>query len=503
MGGSKKKYRNSNIKGDFPESGIRSYVYYNNGNIKTIKDYRKFLQGTNEYINKSYSYDVFDRVTSITISDSGNMNTILENHTYTYDTLNQLVQSSEASNGIQNYLMFYGYDGNGNEILEQKMEHVPTISETIQKEYDSNNQLTKVTARTGGTSGPIQYTQENTYNYDGKRISRTENGQTTFFYYQNGVLLYTTDENGNKKCQNIIGPKDNIIATIHYDNGQHAFFYNKDIETSVTNIVNESGNGVVSYQYNDYGTTAKCGDTDFYNEICYTSGVYDELTGLYYLNARYYSPEDQRFMSQDSYRGEQADYATWNLYAYCGENPINYVDPSGHMMGSVIVSAVAGFSLWNIGRYNHLSKEEKLFVAVIAGEAIGENKKSWEAVAHIIMNRVKDKKYEFKNYNSVTAIIKKGKQFSCYTYNSPQYVAAKKYLNKRKPKNEKYEKMIRTVIPIYRGRKKDFTKGALLYYSPKSMEPAHSKPDWKFNELKEVKIKGISSESYRFFKYKK
>ena len=144
-----------------------------------------------------------------------------------------------------------------------------------------------------------------------------------------------------------------------------------------------------------------------------------------------------------------------------------------------------------------------MFVAVIAGEAIGENKKSWEAVAHIIMNRVKDKKYEFKNYNSVTAIIKKGKQFSCYTYNSPQYVAAKKYLNKRKPKNEKYEKMIRTVIPIYRGRKKDFTKGALLYYSPKSMEPAHSKPDWKFNELKEVKIKGISSESYRFFKYKK
>ncbi|MCR5736316.1 MAG: hypothetical protein K6G64_01540 [Eubacterium sp.] len=385
MGGSKKKYRNSNVKGDFPESGIRSYVYYNNGDIKTIKDYRKFLQGTNEYINKSYSYDVFDRVTSITISDSGNLNTILENHTYTYDknsniisegiinnypsnqsekvnetrlytydnlnrlktskvtnnitqaekntaytydkvgnctqkvedgvtttntynALNQLVQSSVSSNGIQNYLMFYGYDGNGNEILEQKMEHVPTISETIQKEYDSNNQLTKVTARTGGTSGPIQYTQENTYNYDGKRISRTENGQTTFFYYQNGVLLYTTDENGNKKCQNIIGPKDNIIATIHYDNGQHAFFYNKDIEISVTNIVNEDGNGVVSYQHDDYGTTAKYGDADFYNEICYTSGIYDELTGLYYLNARYYSPEDQRFMSQDSYRGEQAIY---------------------------------------------------------------------------------------------------------------------------------------------------------------------------------------------------
>ncbi len=98
MGGSKKKYRNSNVKGDFPESGIRSYVYYNNGNIKTIKDYRKFLQGTNEYINKSYSYDVFDRVTSITISDSGNLNTILESHTYTYDKNSNIISEGIINN---------------------------------------------------------------------------------------------------------------------------------------------------------------------------------------------------------------------------------------------------------------------------------------------------------------------------------------------------------------------------------------------------------------------
>ena len=98
----------------------------------------------------------------------------------------------------------------------------------------------------------------------------------------------------------------------------------------MTNVVDESGNGVVSYKYDDYGTTTKYGDEDFYNEVCYTSGVYDQLTGLYYLNARYYNPSMAMFITQDSYRGEQKDYGTWNLYAYCGGNPINYVDPSGH-----------------------------------------------------------------------------------------------------------------------------------------------------------------------------
>ena len=58
--------------------------------------------------------------------------------------------------------------------------------------------------------------------------------------------------------------------------------------------------------------------------------MYDELTGLYYLNARYYNPESATFITQDSYRGEQDDYGTWNLYAYCGGNPIAYVDLSGH-----------------------------------------------------------------------------------------------------------------------------------------------------------------------------
>lgn len=196
--------------------------------------------------------------------------------------------------------------------------------------------MTKVICRNGNTNGEIRYTQENAYNYDGKRIAKNDNGTVTNYFYQGEVVLYTTDESGNVTSHNIIGPQNNIIATIRYENeGEHSYFYNKDIRTSVSNIIDEKGQAIASYQYGDYGKTTKVGDLNFYNEICYTSGVYDELTELYYFNSRYYNPDTATFITQDSYRGEIDSYETWNLYAYCGGNPINYVDPSGHFVVAI------------------------------------------------------------------------------------------------------------------------------------------------------------------------
>lgn len=173
------------------------------------------------------------------------------------------------------------------------------------------------------------------YNGNGQRIRKTEADDTINYYYQGANVLYTTEGTGALSAQNLVGISENTIATTRGTGDSEAYYvYNKDIRESTTNLVDSSGVSEVSYEYTDYGETEITGDEDFYNEICYTGGIYDEETGLYYLNAKYYDPENGRFISQDTYRGEVNDPGQWHLYAYCANNPINYVDPSGHKYGN-------------------------------------------------------------------------------------------------------------------------------------------------------------------------
>ena len=171
----------------------------------------------------------------------------------------------------------------------------------------------------------------------GQRVTRVQDEVVTHFYYSGSALLFTTVNEYVLQTQNILDPSGTIVASKRFE-GQAAtgqdpyaddyFFYRYDIRGSVTNIVDGEGSIVKSYDYDEFGVTTSTGDT-FFNEVTFTGSVAD-ASGLLYMNARYYNPSTARFLSQDSYTGSASVPWTQHLYAYCNNNPVNMVDPTGH-----------------------------------------------------------------------------------------------------------------------------------------------------------------------------
>ena len=247
---------------------------------------------------------------------------------YTYNGLDQLKTSTKEKGTAVEEVRQYDYDANGN---QTDVKNTKT-GENQTYVYDAENRLSQVSVTKDGNTAVIQ---QNIYNGEGQRIQKIDGDETINYYYQDGVVAYTTDANGEQNSQNLIGTDGNVLATERFQqNATQYYLYNKDIQGGTSSLVKEDGSADATYQYTDFGETTIQGDDQAKNEVCYTGGIYDQSTGLYYLNARYYNPEDGRFMTEDSYRGEIMKPETGHLYVYCANNPVNYVDPSGHLFGN-------------------------------------------------------------------------------------------------------------------------------------------------------------------------
>ena len=291
--------------------------------------------------------------------------------------------------------------------------------------YDADGNQTKVTGTIGGSGVNKSYTytpenmletytegsksQSNLYSGDGQRVQKKEGSETTNYFYQLGSVLYTDDGSGNLKSFNLLNGSDAFGTERKAGSSHDYYLYTEDAKGSTVNVLDNAGSRVVSYLYDDFGdvTESKAtGYSGFENELQYTGAVHDELTGLLYLNARYYEPRTGRFITRDSYRGERENADTWHLYAYCANNPINYVDPSRHYAQAVYMGYKTyrvAKSVAAVGAFITSPAGTLLVITAVLGVVVYHGDKYYKAKAEKAKSKGKAKKQFSKSKASSKA----------------------------------------------------------------------------------------------------
>ena len=151
---------------------------------------------------------------------------------------------------------------------------------------------------------------------------------------------------------------------------QYSYLYN--LQGDVIGLVDSAGALVVEYKYNAWGSiTGRAGSLAAtlgkLNPFRYRGYVYDEETWMYWLKSRYYYPEMQRFISADVVVGKVGSVNGHNLYAYCGNEPVDAIDEYGRKETPAI-------NIWNgylvFGKTHDALNEASNAYEEIAGEPL-------------------------------------------------------------------------------------------------------------------------------------
>ena len=280
------------------------YTY--NGNGDRLEKYQKC--GTTKY-----SYDKMRRLAKVEYPNAteelfydkaGNRTKRLYNGTeelYQYDKRNRLTAYTKGSVTSQ-----YEYDNAGNLLKDDKAQYT----------YDAFNRNTKVETFNGNI-------QINRYDAEGLRHEMEENGKLVTFIYRGDEVI--AEESQEDKIRYI---RISVLLASDAESARTYYHYASDEMGSITHVTDSENEEILNhYEYDAWGNLTTC-EEKVHNRFKFNGQQYDPISQQYYLRARYYNPVIGRFTQEDSYNVDGL-----NLYVYCRNNPVSYVDPSGNICG--------------------------------------------------------------------------------------------------------------------------------------------------------------------------
>ena len=212
--------------------------------------------------------------------------------------------------------------------------------------YDSASRLTEV------WSNGVQVL-ENQYDALGRRvIKRTPEATHTFVYDGWLLVVERIERSGGQLDQldywwgkDISGTLDGAggIGGLLYlrKNGLEVYVPLYDANGNVIQYVDKHGALVAEYAYDAFGNTIrKSGVKADELKMRFSTKYSDDESGLYYFGRRFYSPRLARWLSRDPIE----EGGGLNLYVYCGNDAVKWVDPYGENR------YITQFDILNMGR---------------------------------------------------------------------------------------------------------------------------------------------------------
>ena len=276
-----------------------------------------------------YGYDAVDQIIGVQYITN---NVITRTVNYEYDPVGNRQQVTEngiptgyTANNLNQYTVVDGatlsYDANGN--LASVSGPPPLGNATAQ--YDAQNRLVSA------SGGPSSVTATFAYDARNRCVARTLNGVTTYLIYDGWCLIEERDTTGAQTAKYIHGATtDEILMRV---SGGAIHYYHHDGLGSTIALTDSTGAIVESYHYDVFGTPSVF-DSSFIhlpsslagNRFLFTGREYLADLSLYDYRNRFYAPLLGRFLQTDPIRFGRNDA---NLYRYCGNNPMNWIDALG------------------------------------------------------------------------------------------------------------------------------------------------------------------------------